>query len=149
MRFPYDLDEFFQIGDQSIIFLYEKCKEKLGEEKAEEIRLFVVSPKNQPEHNCDIYRFYNKLKSKVQDLIPLTYWQAWKAIMHDVNTKYGAPMGRPNVGGAPDGYTKVYQRRVSLPYDGAYDRGGAYWGYGKPLYVRFTLDLSYVEFFRA
>lgn len=107
----------------------------------------MVSPKNQPEHNCDIYRFYNKLKSKVQDLIPLTYWQAWKAIMCDVNTKYGAPMGRPNVGCEPDDI-KVYTRRVPM-IDGAYDRGGAYWGIGKPLYVRFTLDLSYVEFFRA
>jgi len=78
----------------------------------------------------------------------MTYWEAWKAIMYKCDTRLGAPMGRPNVGVQPDG-VKVYTRRVALPYDGAYDRGGAYWGIGKPLYVRFTKDLSYVEFFRA
>ena len=88
-------------------------------------------------------------------------WQAFHQILRKVDTSLGAPMGRSNVGKQPITVTrgpkcretsdqvKVYQRRVALPYDGAYDRGGAYWGMGKPLYVRFTLDLSYVEFFRA
>ena len=79
----------------------------------------------------------------------MTYWQAFHQILYKVDTRRGAPMGRPNVGTPPDDDVKVYQRRVALPYDGAYDRGGAYWGIGKPLYVRFTKDLSYVEFFRA
>ena len=70
-------------------------------------------------------------------------------------------MGRSNVGSQPETITrgnqgrifkcdqvKVYQRRVPM-IDGAYDSGGAYWGIGRPLYVRFTLDLEYVEFFRA
>lgn len=92
----------------------------------------------------------------------MTYWQAFNQILHKVDTRRGAPMGRPNVGTEPVIVTrfngrnvrtckcdqvKVYQRRVAL-YDGAYDRGGAYWGIGRPLYVRFTKDLSYVEFFR-
>jgi len=91
----------------------------------------------------------------------MTYWQAFHQIMRKVDTSRGAPMGRPNVGSQPItvtrdpkcreykcDQTKVYQRRVPM-IDGAYDSGGAYWGIGKPLYVRFTLDLSYVEFFRA
>ena len=90
----------------------------------------------------------------------MTYWQAFHEVLRNVNTRYGAPMGRSNVGQQPETITrgpqcreykcdqvKVYQRRVIL--DQGYDSGGAYWGYGEPLYVRFTLDLSYVEFFRA
>ena len=90
----------------------------------------------------------------------MTYWQAFHEVLRDVNTRYGAPMGRSNVGSQPITVTrgpkcreykcdqvKVCQRRVIL--DQGYDSGGAYWGIGKPLYVRFTLDLSYVEFFRA
>lgn len=83
-------------------------------------------------------------------------------IITQVNSKYGAPMGRANIGTQPITVTrgrncrickvdqvKVYQKRVRLIYDGAYDAGGAYWGIGAPLYVRFTADLSYVEYFRA
>jgi len=91
----------------------------------------------------------------------MTYWQAFHQILCNVDASRGAPMGRPNVGSQPVqvsrgnagrickcDQTKVYQRRVPM-IDGAYDAGGAYWGIGKPLYVRFTKDLSYVEFFRA
>ncbi len=91
----------------------------------------------------------------------MKYWQAFHAIMYKCDTSRGAPMGRSNVGQQPETITrgpqcrifkcdqvKVYQRRVPM-IDGAYDSGGAYWGIGRPLYVRFTLDLSYVEFFRA
>jgi len=92
----------------------------------------------------------------------MTYWQAFHQILHKVDTRRGAPMGRPNVGTPPIvvtrfsgrnvrtckcDQTKVYERRVIL--DEGYDIGGAYWGIGKPLYVRFTKDLSYIEFFRA
>lgn len=76
-----------------------------------------------------------------------------------VNCFYGAPMGRPNVGNQPitivrgrngrickKDQTKIYDKRV--PMDGAYDEGGAYWGLGKELRVRFTKDLSYIEFYR-
>ena len=90
----------------------------------------------------------------------MTYWQAFHEVLRNVNTRYGAPIGRSNVGEQPETITrgpqcreykcdqvKVYQRRVVL--DEGYDSGGAYWGYGKPLYVRFTLNLEYVEFFRA
>lgn len=80
-------------------------------------------------------------------------------IITPVNTKYGAPMGRANVGKEPVTITrgrngrickcdqvKVYEKRV--PLIEGYDKGGAYWGIGKPLHVRFTKDLSFVEFYR-
>ena len=41
---------------------------------------------------------------------------------------------------------KVYQKKVQL-IDG-YDIGGAYWGHPNNLYVRFTKDLSFIEFSR-
>lgn len=82
-------------------------------------------------------------------------------VIPPVNCKYGAPMGRANVGTPPVTVTsgrncairaknqiKVYDKRVPM-IDGAYDRGGAYWGIGKELRVRFTADLSYIEFYRA
>lgn len=72
---------------------------------------------------------------KVSDLIP------------KVNCQYGAPMGRANIGQFPGGKIRVYDKRVPM-IDGAYDAGGAYWGCGSELRVRFTKDLSYVEFYR-
>ena len=82
-------------------------------------------------------------------------------IITPVNCKYGAPMGRANKGSQPVtitrgkncrickvDQTKVYEKRVRLD-SGGYDNSGAYWGIGKPLFVRFTKDLSYIEFYRA
>lgn len=82
-----------------------------------------------------------------------------KEIITDVNCKYGAPLGRPNVGSQPITITsgkncrivkknqvKVYEKKVQI-IDG-YDIGGAYWGFPNNLYVRFTKDLSYIEFYR-
>lgn len=43
---------------------------------------------------------------------------------------------------------RIYCRRIPLIYSGAYDKGGAYWGCGAPLYVEYTLDKTYVKFFR-
>lgn len=81
-------------------------------------------------------------------------------IITKVNTRYGAPMGRSNVGKQPLTITsgpncrilkknqvKIYDSLVRL-YEG-YDKGGAYWGIGPPLRVRYTKDLSYIEFYRA
>jgi len=80
-------------------------------------------------------------------------------IITNVNCQYGAPMGRANIGKQPITITsgnncrivkknqvKVYEKKVHL-IDG-YDIGGAYWGIGKPLIVRFTKDLSYIEYYR-
>ena len=48
-------------------------------------------------------------------------------IITNVSTKYGAPMGRADIGRKPRN-KKIFDCRVPLIYDGAYDRGGAYWG---------------------
>lgn len=85
---------------------------------------------------------------------------AFQQIICEVSTKYGAPMGRANVGSYPEtitrgkncrickcDQTKVYKRRVAL-IEG-YDKGGAYWGIGKPLFVEFTNDLTFVRFYRS
>lgn len=85
-------------------------------------------------------------------------------ILYYVNCKYGAPMGRGNVGIRPDTTTVtsgnngcifknnqvvIFDRPVPM-CDGAYDKGGAYWGIGsKPLRVAYTKDMSYIEFYRG
>lgn len=88
-------------------------------------------------------------KMKIDQLIP------------EVSTKYGAPMGRTNKGNQPviitsgpnsrivkKNQVKVYDKRVPMSNCGAYDKGGAYWGIGPELRVRFTKDLQYIEFYR-
>jgi hypothetical protein len=67
-------------------------------------------------------------------------------IITRVNGTYGAPMGRSNMGTRPTD-TKVYDCAVPMS-DGAYDKGGAYWGIGRQLRVSYTKDLSYIEFYR-
>lgn len=68
-------------------------------------------------------------------------------IITELSCTYGAPMGRSNVGTRPTN-KKIYDCYV--PMNGAYDRGGAYWGLGSsPLRVSYTKDLSYIEFYRA
>lgn len=69
-------------------------------------------------------------------------------IITKCSTKYGAPMGRNNVGTAPKGM-RIYNCAVPMSSDGAYDKGGAYWGHGAQLRVKYTKDLSYVEFYRV
>jgi hypothetical protein len=83
-------------------------------------------------------------------------------IITKVKSRYGAPMGRMNVGVRPttivgedkDGKyivkdaERVYDCAVPMSGDGAYDKGGAYWGIGPQLRVRYTKDLSFVEFYR-
>lgn len=67
-------------------------------------------------------------------------------IITKVSCKYGAPMGRANIGEMPTG-KRIYDCAVPMS-EGAYDRGGAYWGLGSQLRVKYTKDLSYVEFYR-
>lgn len=69
-------------------------------------------------------------------------------IVTKVNSKFGAPMGRANVGTKPTD-TKVKVFDCYVPMHGAYDKGGAYWGLGKPLRVSYTKDLSYINFYRT
>lgn len=81
-------------------------------------------------------------------------------IITKVSCQFGAPMGRYNydnrielIHGGEAGTKKlsggkVYDCAVPMSNDGAYDRGGAYWGIGKQLRVKYTKDLSFVEFYR-
>jgi hypothetical protein len=56
------------------------------------------------------------------------------AHLPDVNCRYGAPMGRGQWHSeAPEEPIRFHLSRVRLN-DGGYDRGGAYWGIGAPLY---------------
>lgn len=56
------------------------------------------------------------------------------ALLPDVSSRYGAPMGRPNRGIAENCEPgSIHLFRVAL-YTGGYDRGGAYWGHGAPIY---------------
>lgn len=67
-------------------------------------------------------------------------------IIDKVSCKYGSPMGRGNVGTKPEN-KKVFDCAVPMS-DGAYDRGGAYWGLGRQLRVSYTKDLTYINFYR-
>ena len=82
-------------------------------------------------------------------------------IITNVSCKYGAPMGRPNIGERPHTITsgphcrifksnqvKIFDCAVPMNSEGAYDRGGAYWGISNQLRVSYTKDLSYVCFYR-
>lgn len=62
-----------------------------------------------------------------------------------VSGKYGAPMGRPDNNTYTDKQGRIFKldvnddarpfRLVRVPLNnGGYDRGGAYWGLGAPLY---------------
>ena len=83
-------------------------------------------------------------------------------IITKVSGKYGAPMGRSNT--IPQNYSLIEGKFIADPitkqskrlFDcavpmsgcGDYDKGGAYWGLGDQLRVRYTKDLSFVEFYR-
>lgn len=69
-------------------------------------------------------------------------------IITDVSTKYGAPMGRNNVGTKPAD-KKVFDCAVPMcSCCGAYDKGGVYWGISSQLRVSYTKDLSFIKFYR-
>ena len=69
-------------------------------------------------------------------------------IITNVSCKYGAPSGRVNIGTKPPN-TRIYDCKVPMDSEGAYDKGGTYWGIGNTLRVAYTKDLSYVEFYRG
>lgn len=51
-----------------------------------------------------------------------------------VNCRYGAPMGRQGTHwSGPDWPVRFHLRKLPLD-SGGYDRGGAYWGIGQPLW---------------
>jgi len=88
---------------------------------------------------------------KIEQLIP------------ELNCKYGAPMGRANLLTAKKEFinqvtgetfttisgSRIFDKRVPMSSCGAYDKGGAYWGIGKQLRVKFNKELTYIEFYRV
>jgi hypothetical protein len=68
-------------------------------------------------------------------------------IITNVSCKFGAPMGRRSVGTKPKD-KRIFDCRVPMNSEGAYDRGGAYWGIGSTLRVAYTKDLEYIHFYR-
>lgn len=82
-------------------------------------------------------------------------------IITKVNTKFGSPIGRSNIGSYPVTITSGNNGRITkkhnkqnrvfdcaVPMSGAYDIGGAYWGHDTQLRVSYTKDLKYVRFYR-
>ena len=68
-------------------------------------------------------------------------------IITNVDCKYGAPMGRENIGEHPFKFLeRVYD--CAVPLTDGYDNGGAYFGIGNQLRVKYTKDLSYIYFYR-
>ena len=93
---------------------------------------------------------YKELKKELEgqgyELIVCDGVKTIDKIIYKVDTKRDAPMGRMNHG-YPQSGKKVYDCKVPMS-DGAYDKGGAYWGLGRELRVRYHKDKSYIEFYR-
>jgi len=68
-------------------------------------------------------------------------------IITNVDGSRGAPMGRIGTGTRPVN-KKIFDCKVPLSGDGAYDIGGAYWGLGPQLRVSYTKDLTFINFYR-
>lgn len=68
-------------------------------------------------------------------------------ILCKLDCKYGVPMGRRSIGTQnPPIHKKLFD--CAVPLNQGYDKGGAYWGIGDPLRVRYTKDIDYVDFYR-
>ena len=63
----------------------------------------------------------------------------------NVSSQYGAPMGRTSYGTAPAAKVRLFAIRLD---SGGYDKGGAYWGHGAPMYCA-TDGTAYVAYTRA
>lgn len=68
-----------------------------------------------------------------------------------VGGRYGAPMGRPDVGTSHDDYVTMTVRRIPM-HDYDYDGGGAYWGGGSShgmMFCAWSRDRSCIRYGRA
>lgn len=80
---------------------------------------------------------------KKEYLIPT---RIYGQLIKKLRTSGECKSGRPGIGSEEDTKgKKIYQRKVAIDKKG-YDKGGAYWGTGKSVYVRYTIDKSYVRF---
>lgn len=75
--------------------------------------------------------------------------ELFNKIIHPVSCKFGAPLGRYSDSGykRPKNQ-KLFDRKVLLD-SGAYDKGGAYWGFPNNLRVQYNKDLTFVYFYRS
>ena len=75
--------------------------------------------------------------------------QIFDEIICKLDLRSGAPMGRnSDPENKKPAHLRIYDRSVPL-IDGAYDKGGAYWGAPNNLRVEYTADKSYVRFYRG
>jgi len=95
----------------------------------------------------DFIALQRELEREGYNLYVLNGKRIINQIITPVNGKYGAPHGRPSVGTAPKDGTRIYDQYIPMS-EPAYDRGGAYWGIPNNVRVKFTKDLSYIEFYR-
>lgn len=65
----------------------------------------------------------------------------------DVSSRYGAPMGRRSFPYLATEAGRLHLQRVPIN-SGGYDRGGAYWGLGAPLWCVMDQDGN-TQYFRA
>lgn len=65
-----------------------------------------------------------------------------------VSCRYGAPLGRGNIGNDFDVMQPLHLKRLPLD-SGGYDGGGAYWGHGVPVYVIHDRDGDFFYSLRA
>jgi len=76
-------------------------------------------------------------------------------IITKMDCKFGAPMGRasyderdPQTLSKSTMNDKIFDCAVPMSSDSAYDLGGAYWGIGKQLRVKYNKTLTYIQFYR-
>ena len=112
------------------------------------LEFLTLQLKDSPERGAKIYGTSEELRTALNEHLKEISWvssDTYDHILYKVDGKYGAPMGRnPSV--LTESYGRIYDRKVSLT-DG-YDKGGAYWGNGPELRVKYSLDGLYYEFYR-
>lgn len=80
---------------------------------------------------------------KKEYLIPT---KIYNKLIKKLRTPSECKHGRPNIGSEKEAEgKKIYRRKVVIDKKG-YDKGGAYWGKEKSIYVKYTIDKSYVHF---
>lgn len=111
-----------------------------AENRQDAKRLLAEYRANQPQY-C---HWIKKERVLNPNYVPTPFEQ----IICRVDCTYGAPMGRSNTIPDKKPTERIFDRYVPF-IDGAYDRGGTYWGLPANLRVRYTRSLSYVEFYRV
>jgi hypothetical protein len=72
----------------------------------------------------------------------------------EVNGKYGAPMGRPDINEMDElppttEIPKTTTRKLEMCSTGDYDIGGAYWGIGEAMYATYSKGGEIITYHRG